>query len=92
MIKYYKYGFGRASDRVNEAIRAGEMTREEGIELVEMYDGCCGENYIEEFCDYIQISKQDFWFNVHKSLNKDLFQITNTGKIERKFKVGFGFE
>ena len=29
MIKYYKFGFGRASDRVNEAIRAGEITREE---------------------------------------------------------------
>ena len=35
MIKYYKYGFGRASDHVNEAIRANVISREEGIKLVE---------------------------------------------------------
>tara|TARA_A100001035_G_scaffold272157_1_gene261110 strand:+ start:238 stop:1371 length:1134 start_codon:yes stop_codon:yes gene_type:complete len=92
MIKYYKYGFGRASDRVNEAIRAGEISREEGIELVENYDGCCGDNYIKEFCDYIEISVEDFWSNVHKSLNKDLFEISSTGRIKRKFKVGVGIE
>ena len=90
MIKYFKYGFGRASDRVNEAIRAGEMTRKDGIELIELYDGCCGEDYIQDFCDYIEISVEEFWSNVYRSLNKDLFEITSTGKIERKFKVGVG--
>ena len=29
MIKYYKYGFGRASYHVNEAVRSGSMSREE---------------------------------------------------------------
>ena len=60
MIKYYKYGFGRASDHVNEAIRAEVITREEGIELVENYDGCCGDNYIADFCEYIEISTEEF--------------------------------
>ena len=90
MIKYYKFGFGRASDRVNEAIRAGEITRKEGIELVETYDGCCGDKYIKDFCDYIEISVESFWGNIHKSLNKNLFEINSSGKINRKFKVGKG--
>ena len=34
-IKYYKYGFGRVTDYVNDFIRTGEMTREEGISIVE---------------------------------------------------------
>ena len=34
MIKYLKYGFGRISDYVNEDIRLGMISRDEGIELV----------------------------------------------------------
>ena len=90
MIKYYKYGFGRVSDHVNEAIRANTITREEGIKLVEKYDGSCGEEYIKSFCEYIEISIDDFWNNVYKSLNKDLFEINSSGKIVRKFQVGIG--
>jgi len=37
MIKYYKFGFGRVSDYVNECIRMDKMTREQGINLVEKY-------------------------------------------------------
>jgi len=90
MIKYYKYGFGRASDHVNEAIRAKVISRDEGIKLVEEFDGCCGENYIKDFCDYIEISVEKFWDNIYKSLNRDLFKINEKGKIMRKFKVGIG--
>ena len=39
MIKYYKFGFGRTTDYVNEEIRLGRMSRDEGIALVEQYDG-----------------------------------------------------
>ena len=58
--------------------------------MVENYDGCCGDNYIADFCEYIEISTEEFWKNVYKSLNKDLFRISDSGKITRKFKVGMG--
>ena len=74
----------------NEAIREKNISREEGIKLVEEFDGSCGENYIKDFCEYIEISIDEFWKHVHKSLNKDLFTITGEGKIIRKFKVGIG--
>ena len=45
---------------------------------------------IKNFCEYIEISLEDFWENVHNSLNKDLFEIDSAGKIKRKFKVGKG--
>ena len=90
MIKYYKYGFGRVSDHVNEAIRYGKMSREEGIELLEKFDGSCSASYIESFCDYIDISVDDFWFQVRSSVNRELFKVGNDGVIERRFKIGEG--
>ncbi len=88
MIKYYKFGFGRATDYVNEEIRLGRMTRENGIKIVEKYDGCCGKDYIKSFCKYINIEEEYFWNKVHDSLNKDLFELSKDGEIIRKFKVG----
>ena len=90
MIKFYKYGFGRVSDYVNEEIRQGRITREQGTELVERYDDSCSDEYIESFCAYIDISVTKFWEQVHSSVNKDLFRIEADGSIRRKYKVGIG--
>jgi N-acetyl sugar amidotransferase len=89
-IKYYKYGFGRASDYVNEEIRIGRITRDEGIALAQKYDSACGEKYIKNFCNYLGITKDQFWKQIYKKVNKKLFKITPSKKIIPKFKVGFG--
>lgn len=90
MIKYYKFGFGRTTDYVNEEIRLGRISRDEGIELVTKYDHCCSQKYIENYSDYIGISIENFWKQVRASVNKDLFNILEDGSIERKFTVGVG--
>ena len=90
MIKYYKYGFGRATDYVNEEIRLGRMSRKEGVEIVKEYDGKCGDDYIKSFCEYIDISVESFWSQVHNNLNKELFELSSNGTIKRKFSVGTG--
>lgn len=90
MIKFYKFGFGRVTDYVNEEIRLGRISRDRGIELVEQYDDACGDNYIESFCSYIDISVKQFWEQVHNSVNRNLFSIEPNGIIRRKFKVGVG--
>lgn len=90
MIKYYKFGFGRVTDYVNEEIRQGRMNRSEGIPLIEEYDDSCSDFYIESFCEYIDISISQFWKKVHSSLNTELFKIDKKNKITRKFKVGIG--
>ena len=88
MIKYLKFGFGRTTDYVNEQIRRGRMSRAEGVELVELYDGCCGERYITSFCKFIDITVDQFWETVDRSVNKNLFAKDGKGKWVRKFKVG----
>ncbi len=90
MIKFYKYGFGRVSDYANEEIRNGRMSREQAIGLVEKYDDSCSDEYIEDFCSYIEITVEEFWKQVHESVNKDLFTIESDGSIHRKYKVGVG--
>ena len=90
MIKYYKYGFGRASDYVNEEIRIGNLSRESAIKLVNKYDGRCSDKYISSFCKYLGISKKYFWTKVKKVTNKKLFKIKKN-KIEKNFKVGVGY-
>ena len=90
MIKYYKFGFGRATDYVNEEIRLGRMSREEGVAVAERYDGCCGPHYIDSFCDYIGIRVDQFWQQVHANLNRELFDLAADGTITRRFRVGVG--
>jgi N-acetyl sugar amidotransferase len=90
MIKYYKFGFGRVTDYVNEEIRLGRISRSRGIELVEQFDDAQDPEYIQRYCDYLSISVADFWKKVHASVNRELFQIHANGRIERKYKVGVG--
>ena len=60
MIKFYKYGFGRASDYVNEMIRLKTISRDEGIEIVEKYDGVCSENILRIFVNLLVFQIQSF--------------------------------
>lgn len=90
MIKYYKFGFGRVTDYVNEEIRLGRLTRNDGIALVERYDHACSDDYIASFSDYIGVAVEDFWDQVRASANRELFDVTPNGGIVRKFEVGAG--
>ena len=90
LIKYYKFGFGRVTDYVNEEIRLRRITRDEGIKLVEQYDDAQDAKYIKDYCDYLAISVDEFWKKVKDSTNKTLFQIKEDGSIHRKFTVGVG--
>ena len=74
MLKYYKLGFGRASDYVNEEIRAQRLTRSEGAVLVKRYDGICDHKYVESFCRYVSITVDAFWSQVAKAASPVLFE------------------
>jgi hypothetical protein len=90
MIKYFKFGFGKVTEYVNEAMRDGLLDRNTAINLVEQYDGMCSPIYIQSFCKFIGITEEIFWNHVRKSTNRDLFNISNNGKITRKFEIGIG--
>lgn len=77
MMKFLKLGFGKVADQVCEEIRLGSMTRDEGIELVRLYDGKCHEKYIRGFCDFIEISYEEFWRVADSFRNKNLWELKN---------------
>lgn len=61
MLKYIKFGFGHAMDHACYAIRDGRMSRKEALDIVRKYDGKCSDYYIQKLCDYMKITKEEFW-------------------------------
>ena len=92
MIKYLKFGFGFATDEVCYDIREGRLDREDGIWLLQQYDGKCADRYIDDFCKYIDITREQFWEVVDKYVNRDLFEKDAKGKWVPKFTPGTDFE
>ena len=88
MIKYYKFGFGFVTEIVCEDLQRGLITRKKGIELIKKYDGKCADQYINSFCEFIDISVDQFWGHIRRSVNRDLFEVRTNGDILPKFNVG----
>lgn len=61
MLKCIKFGFGQCMDHVCYDLRDGRITKDEAIKLVKQHDGKCSDYYIKLFCDYIEITIEEFW-------------------------------
>jgi N-acetyl sugar amidotransferase len=96
-LKYLKFAFGYEMDSQCYNIREIGVSREEALMFIKMYDHCIGEQYIDDFCNYIEISKSDFYKHVCDNIvNKKLFDVEYRGDlrpiIKPKFTVGVDFE
>jgi len=60
-LKYWKYGYGRATDHASNLIRNGYITREQGAWLVNEYDSKVCWDRLAEFLDYIDMSPIELW-------------------------------
>jgi N-acetyl sugar amidotransferase len=85
-FKYLKLGFGRVTDQVCEAISAGTMSRAEGLELVKKYDGKCDDSYIRRFCEYLEISQEDFWRAAEQYRNRSLWKQDESGAWQLQYE------
>lgn len=59
-LKYVKFGYGRATDHASKDIRAGYMTRAEGIEMVRKYDHVRSSD-LHIWLDYVD--RDEDWFD-----------------------------
>jgi N-acetyl sugar amidotransferase len=84
ILKYFKMGFGIATDQACLEIRERRLTREEAVKLVHKYDGKCSLKYIEEFCKFIGISLSEFWRVAESFRNLNIWEKVNN---EWKLKV-----
>ena len=73
-LTHIKFGLGRASYDAAQEIRNGKITRDEGINLVKLYDHEFPVKYFNEFLDYIDISKEQFYLTVDKFRSPHLWE------------------
>ena len=75
-LKYLKFGYGRATDSACIEIRNGKISREEGVRLVERYDGKYPKECIERFCAEFGIKRAEFDMLCFPFTNRALFQMS----------------
>jgi len=59
-LKFVKFGYGRASDHASKDIRAGLITRDEGIEIVKKYDHVKPTIDLDRWLKYVGMSEVEF--------------------------------
>lgn len=59
-LSYIKFGIGRATSDASHEIRDGRISREEGIALIEKYDGEFPQKYYDVFLEYCDITEEQF--------------------------------
>lgn len=85
-MMYLKFGFGRATQDVGIEIRRGSMTREQGVNLVRLYDGQYPEEFIKTYLEYYQMTQEEFDAVLDKWVNRSLFEKVD-GRWQPTFKV-----
>jgi N-acetyl sugar amidotransferase len=59
-LKFVKFGYGRATDHACKDIRAGRMTRDEGIAMVRRYDHVKPRRDLERWLPYVGMDEAEF--------------------------------
>lgn len=60
-MRYIKFGLGRCVEDAAHEIRDGHITREEGIALMNRYEGEFPGKYFKDFLEYLDITQEHFW-------------------------------
>lgn len=59
-LKFIKLGYGRGTDHSCKDIRAGVMSREEGVEMVRKYDHVKPRRDLERWLEYVGMEEEEF--------------------------------
>ena len=60
LLKFIKFGYGRASDHASKDIRLGYMSRLDGIEIVRKYDHVISSD-LYHWLEYVEMNEEEFW-------------------------------
>jgi N-acetyl sugar amidotransferase len=72
-MKYLKFGYGRATDDASTEIRHGRMTREEGIEMVRLYDAA-RPLYYDTYLRFLGMSQAEFEGTLDTMRDADIWE------------------
>ena len=85
-LMYLKFGFGRANQDACIEIRRGALSRDQALELVNLYDGHYPEIFEELYLDYFHMTREEFFAVLRRWANSDLFEETSDGIWEPRFR------
>ena len=74
-LMYLKFGFGRATQDAGIEIRRGAMTRDQGLNLVRLYDGSFPEEHLGTYLDYFRMGTEEFDAVLARWVDRDLFEL-----------------
>lgn len=81
-MAFIKFGIGRATADAAHEIRDGHLTRDEGVALVQRYDGEFPKKYFPAFLNYVGITGEEFWYVTDKFRPEHIWK-----KIDGKWTV-----
>jgi len=80
-LKYVKFGYGRATDDASIDIRNNKITRDDGLQLAQCYDGKVPHIARRRFIEYLEISEQEYDSVIDSWTNKDIFLTDSSGNF-----------
>lgn len=83
-MKYPKFGHAMATDYAARFVRYGLLSREEAIKIVKEKDSKLDNACVEDFCNFVGISKTRFYEIIAKHYNKELFYQNDFGEFKLK--------
>ena len=85
-LRYIKFGLGRCVEDAAHEIRDGHITREEGVALMQRYEGEFPQKYFTDFLEYLGISEDHFWKVIDSWRASHLWEKKNS-KLQLKYPV-----
>lgn len=76
-LKWYKFGFTRLWDNLSLEIRAGRITRDKALEIVQERGDEKPIEEIKKFCKWVGITETEFFDIIEKFRNKDIWSLKN---------------
>lgn len=86
-LAFIKFGLGRCTSDTAHEIRDGHLTREEGVALVNKFDGEFPKKYFETFLEYCDISEEYFWETIDSWRSPHLWGKDQNGEWKLKHNV-----
>ena len=83
-LRFIKFGLGRCVEDASHEIRDKHITRDEGLILVNNYEGEFPKKYFKEFLEYLNITENRFWQVVNSWRSNHLWKKKGT-----KWKLKF---
>ena len=74
LFSIFKIWFWKSTTEACREIRDGYITREEGVNLVKLYDGEFPARYLDDCLEYMGLDRNKFFKIEEKFRNKNLFK------------------